>query len=135
MPPTYDVSIDSLGHINDEVRPWLDLVVRLRVVGIEKDLPIPQIAVMGDQSSGKSSVLEALSGVQFPRGAGLVTRCATELRMKNKKEVPWSDQVSLTWSYPQPSEAGIFHTPDEIGPKNCTTYRDPASSTRKARNI
>ena len=30
---------------------------------------------MGDQSSGKSSVLEALSGVPFPRGTGLVTRC------------------------------------------------------------
>ena len=34
----------------------------------------PQIAVMGDQSSGKSSVLEALSGVPLPRGSGLTTR-------------------------------------------------------------
>lgn len=33
-----------------------------------------QIAVMGDQSSGKSSVLEALSGVPLPRGSGLTTR-------------------------------------------------------------
>jgi len=33
---------------------------------------------MGDQSSGKSSVLEFLSGVPFPRGTGLVTRCATQ---------------------------------------------------------
>jgi interferon-induced GTP-binding protein Mx len=109
--------IDSLGHINNQVRPWLDLIDRLRAVGIEKDLPIPQIAVMGDQSSGKSSVLEALSGVHFPRGAGLVTKCATELRMKNKKDTPWSAQVSLTWGYPQPSEAGKVENPDEIGPK------------------
>lgn len=37
---------------------------------------------MGDQSSGKSSVLEALSGIPFPRGAGLVTRCPIRMVMK-----------------------------------------------------
>ena len=37
---------------------------------------------MGDQSSGKSSVLEALSGVPFPRGSGLVTRCPVRLVMR-----------------------------------------------------
>ena len=90
---------------------------RLRALGIEKDLPIPQIAVMGDQSSGKSSVLESLSGIPFPRGAGLVTRCATELRMKNKKGFAWSAHISLTWDRPQPLESGPVSSPDEIGPK------------------
>ena len=45
------------------VRPTLDLVDDLRKLGLQKDVPIPQIAVMGDQSSGKSSVLEAISGM------------------------------------------------------------------------
>ncbi|GAA6067973.1 interferon-induced GTP-binding protein Mx1-like, partial [Tachysurus ichikawai] len=31
---------------------------------------LPAIVVIGDQSSGKSSVLEALSGVALPRGTG-----------------------------------------------------------------
>ncbi|CAN0127658.1 unnamed protein product, partial [Laminaria digitata] len=43
---------------NRDVRPWLDLVDELRAHGISQDLPLPQIAVMGDQSCGKSSVLE-----------------------------------------------------------------------------
>jgi hypothetical protein len=64
------------------VRPWIDLIDTLRAQGVHEDLPLPQIAVMGDQSSGKSSVLEALSGVPFPRGTGLVTRCPTQLIMK-----------------------------------------------------
>jgi len=36
----------------------MDLIDKLRELGIERDLEggIPQIAVMGDQSSGKSSV-------------------------------------------------------------------------------
>uniref|UniRef100_A0A8C2HNX4 Dynamin-type G domain-containing protein n=1 Tax=Cyprinus carpio TaxID=7962 RepID=A0A8C2HNX4_CYPCA len=36
-----------------------------------------------DQSSGKSSVLEALSGIALPRGSGIVTRCPLELRLRN----------------------------------------------------
>ena len=65
-----------------DVRPMLDLVDEMRRLGVEKEVPLPQIAVMGDQSCGKSSVLEALSGVPFPRGTGLVTRCPCQLTMK-----------------------------------------------------
>lgn len=36
---------------------------------------LPQIVVVGSQSSGKSSVIEALVGRDFlPRGTGIVTR-------------------------------------------------------------
>jgi GTPase SAR1 family protein len=38
-----------------------------------------QIAVVGDQSSGKSSLLESLTGFSFPRGAGLCTRYVTQI--------------------------------------------------------
>ena len=64
------------------IRPWLDLIESLRREGVEEDIQLPQIAVMGDQSSGKSSVLEALSGIQLPRGSGLVTRCPIQLTMR-----------------------------------------------------
>lgn len=57
-------------HYEDMVRPYIDLVDSLRSLGVEKDLNLPAIAVIGDQSSGKSSVLEALSGVALPRGTG-----------------------------------------------------------------
>lgn len=38
-----------------------------------------QLVVVGDQSSGKSSVLESLTGFYFPRAAGLCTRYATQI--------------------------------------------------------
>lgn len=58
---------------------------------------MPQICVMGDQSSGKSSVLEALSGIPFPRGSGLVTRCPIRMVMKrSRNNEPWSATVSTT---------------------------------------
>ncbi|EAN82315.1 dynamin, putative, partial [Trypanosoma cruzi] len=45
-------------------------------------LNLPQIAVVGSQSSGKSSVLEAIVGKDFlPRGSGIVTRCPLVLQL------------------------------------------------------
>lgn len=64
------------------VGPWIALVDGLREHGVGRDVALPQIAVMGDQSSGKSSVLEALSGVPFPRGSGVTTRCPTEVQLR-----------------------------------------------------
>lgn len=61
----------------------MELIYDLRACGVERDIAIPQVAVIGDQSSGKSSVLEAICSVPLPRGAGLTTRCAIELRLSN----------------------------------------------------
>ncbi|XP_017312884.1 interferon-induced GTP-binding protein Mx1-like isoform X2 [Ictalurus punctatus] len=70
----------------EKVRPYIDLIDSLRVFGVEKDLALPAIAVIGDQSLGKSSVLEALSGVALPRGSGIVTRCPLELKLKKSRQ-------------------------------------------------
>ncbi|XP_008289661.1 interferon-induced GTP-binding protein Mx [Stegastes partitus] len=79
----------------EKVRPCIDLIDSLRSLGVEKDLALPAIAVIGDQSSGKSSVLEALSGVALPRGSGIVTRCPLELKMKRRKEgEEWFGKIS-----------------------------------------
>jgi len=54
----------------DDVRPFIDLIDALRLLGLDNDISLPEVAVIGDQSSGKSSVLEAISGVPLPRGTG-----------------------------------------------------------------
>ncbi|XP_044140208.1 interferon-induced GTP-binding protein Mx2-like isoform X2 [Bufo gargarizans] len=78
-----------------KIRPCIDLIDSLRSLGVEKDLGLPAIAVIGDQSSGKSSVLEALSGVNLPRGSGIVTRCPLVLKLKkSKKNSPWKGKIS-----------------------------------------
>ena len=46
------------------------------------DLKLPRICSLGTQSSGKSSVLESIVGLDFlPRGDGVVTRRPLELRL------------------------------------------------------
>ncbi|XP_073526940.1 interferon-induced GTP-binding protein Mx2-like [Phyllobates terribilis] len=79
----------------EKVRPCIDLIDSLRSLGVEKDLELPAITVIGDQSSGKSSVLEALSGVTLPRGTGIVTRCPLELKLKKSlTSTQWSGTIS-----------------------------------------
>uniref|UniRef100_A0A672M9W7 Interferon-induced GTP-binding protein MxA-like n=1 Tax=Sinocyclocheilus grahami TaxID=75366 RepID=A0A672M9W7_SINGR len=79
----------------EKIRPCIDTIDKLRSLGVEKDLALPAIAVIGDQSSGKSSVLEALSGVALPRGSGIVTRCPLELKMiRTKGEEKWHGKIS-----------------------------------------
>uniref|UniRef100_A0A668VI15 Interferon-induced GTP-binding protein Mx n=1 Tax=Oreochromis aureus TaxID=47969 RepID=A0A668VI15_OREAU len=91
-----ETTMSTLNQQYDEqVRPLIDLIDSLRSLGVEKDLALPAIAVIGDQSSGKSSVLEALSGVALPRGSGIVTRCPLELKMMKKKEgEAWYGKIS-----------------------------------------
>uniref|UniRef100_A0A2R8MVP5 MX dynamin like GTPase 2 n=1 Tax=Callithrix jacchus TaxID=9483 RepID=A0A2R8MVP5_CALJA len=83
------------SQYEEKVRPFIDLIDSLRALGVEQDLALPAIAVIGDQSSGKSSVLEALSGVALPRGSGIVTRCPLVLKLKKLvNEEEWKGKVS-----------------------------------------
>lgn len=81
-----DVSLDSeaLGQLSRDQKVLLDCIDSLRSLGVGKLVNLPQIIVVGDQSSGKSSVLEAISRVRFPVKGGLCTRFATELVLRKK---------------------------------------------------
>lgn len=56
-------------------------------VGVQNPIDLPQIVVIGSQSSGKSSVLENIVGRDFlPRGTGIVTRRPLILQLINKRD-------------------------------------------------
>jgi GTPase SAR1 family protein len=48
----------------------------------EKDSLIAKLVVVGDQSSGKSSLLEGLTGLSFPIASDLCTRFATQIVLR-----------------------------------------------------
>ncbi|KAF8805211.1 hypothetical protein BYT27DRAFT_7258317 [Phlegmacium glaucopus] len=75
-------------------RTMLDLVNRLHSTGVQVDIDLPQIAVIGSQSAGKSSLIESISGITLPRAAGTCTRCPTECRL-SRSETSWQCVVSL----------------------------------------
>jgi GTPase SAR1 family protein len=54
--------------------------------GVGELVNLPQIVVVGDQSSGKSSVLEGLISKNLPRDSGLCTRFATQIVFRRSLE-------------------------------------------------
>jgi GTPase SAR1 family protein len=75
------------GFVSKDQLDLLDSVDRLRSQGISHYVSLPQIIVCGDQSSGKSSVLEAISGVSFPVKSNLSTRFPTELVLRKTSQM------------------------------------------------
>ncbi|SJL13249.1 uncharacterized protein ARMOST_16688 [Armillaria ostoyae] len=61
------------------------------------DIDLPQIAVIGAQSAGKSSLIESISGITLPRAAGTCTRCPTECRLSSSPDA-WKCVVSLRFT-------------------------------------
>jgi dynamin 1-like protein len=62
-----------------------DVQDALSTLDIKSKIDLPQIAVVGSQSSGKSSVLESIVGRDFlPRGSGIVTRCPLVLKLTQR---------------------------------------------------
>ncbi|CAM1508369.1 Fc.00g052170.m01.CDS01 [Cosmosporella sp. VM-42] len=89
------VSLATPGGISDPA--LIQLVNKLQdvfaTVGVNNPIDLPQIAVVGSQSSGKSSVLENIVGRDFlPRGSGIVTRRPLVLQLINRP--PNSNGVS-----------------------------------------
>merc|ERR1712146_740947 len=50
--------------------------------GKRNDLNYPQITVVGDQSSGKSSLLETIFNIKLPTASGTCTKCPIVIKSK-----------------------------------------------------
>ncbi|KAF2689294.1 hypothetical protein K458DRAFT_126151 [Lentithecium fluviatile CBS 122367] len=96
------VTTSSLKALqSDDQRKVMDIVDKLRRTGLSGIVELPQLVVCGDQSSGKSSVLEAITEIPFPRKENLCTRFATEIILRRSP----TSTISITI------------TPDKLRPK------------------
>ncbi|KAF5701820.1 GTP-binding protein [Fusarium globosum] len=77
-----DIAVDLpvLGQLNTaESKAIHDICDKLSICGINKRVKVPQLVVIGEESSGKSSVLQAISHLRFPTGGNGCTRFATQV--------------------------------------------------------
>ncbi|CAF5032588.1 unnamed protein product, partial [Rotaria magnacalcarata] len=56
---------------DEKIRPLMDKIDQARSLLSSNDdgITLPNVVVVGDQSSGKSTLLEALSLVELPKGS------------------------------------------------------------------
>ena len=83
---------DKDNQLFKKLRKLINLIDQLRDAGVNEYIKLPRIASLGTQSSGKSSVLESIVGLDFlPRGDGVVTRRPLELRLCHiNSGQPWA---------------------------------------------
>ncbi|KAK2751844.1 dynamin family protein [Colletotrichum kahawae] len=70
--------LPCLRKLSEPYAGVLDALDSLKDAGFEREL-VPKLVVIGDQNSGKSSVLEAICQIPFPVNTRLCTRFPTEV--------------------------------------------------------
>ncbi|KAI0324482.1 hypothetical protein GY45DRAFT_1393054 [Cubamyces sp. BRFM 1775] len=76
----------------------IEFVGQLRALGAHIDLELPRIVVIGNQSAGKSSLVEAISDISVPRDAGTCTRCPMECCLAHSLD-DWTCQIKIRYEY------------------------------------
>ena len=120
---TSTISLQSKDH-----EELLNIIDDLRSQGISRYIDLPQLVVCGDQSSGKSSVLEAISGLQFPTKDNLCTRFATELILRRGGDVKAEVTIIPDVSRPDDEKAKLL----EFRPAMFSLQTDFANTIEQA---
>ena len=87
-----EITTNNDNILFQKLRKLINLIDQLRDCGVQEYIRLPRICSLGTQSSGKSSVLESIVGLDFlPRGDGVVTRRPLELRLNHiMSGKPWA---------------------------------------------
>ncbi|KAH0593527.1 hypothetical protein MHUMG1_08665 [Metarhizium humberi] len=98
---------------SEDHRDLLDTFDRLRSGGVCKHVHLPEIIVCGGRSAGKSSVLEAISGISFLTEDNACTRFTTELvlRRQDTPAAKISINPGLERGTNEKRRSGVFTVP------------------------
>ncbi|KAG1761981.1 P-loop containing nucleoside triphosphate hydrolase protein [Suillus occidentalis] len=88
-----DVGVSSSDYARKR-RELMEMMADLRSMGADAFIPLPSVVVIGGQSAGKSSLVEAVSGINVPRDSGTCTRCPMECNMSSHA-TSWSCTITL----------------------------------------
>ncbi|KAG1896029.1 P-loop containing nucleoside triphosphate hydrolase protein [Suillus fuscotomentosus] len=91
--PWEEVDISSTDYARRR-RELMEMMADLRSMGADALIALPSVVVIGGQSAGKSSLVEAVSGINVPRDSGTCTRCPMECNMSSHAK-SWSCTITL----------------------------------------
>lgn len=95
---------------------YREFIEKLCETGVDQYVSLPKIAVMGDTSSGKSSLLSNISLVELPSNDNLTTRCPIMLKMHHAPTR--SAKVNVYWKDVKPYGKDVDFDEVQIGEEN-----------------
>ncbi|KAH7883417.1 P-loop containing nucleoside triphosphate hydrolase protein, partial [Phlebopus sp. FC_14] len=95
--PEFDIDLNTSSYARMR-KELMQLINDLRSMGADVLIDLPTVVVIGGQSAGKSSLVEAVSGINVPRDSGTCTRCPMECTMSSSA-TSWSCKISLRTDY------------------------------------
>ncbi|KAK1542444.1 vacuolar sorting protein VPS1 [Colletotrichum paranaense] len=104
---------------SESSRVLFDAIDKLQSCGVSQELAIPQLVIVGGQSTGKSSLLQSLTDIPFPVGSGCCTRFAT--RIVSRRTAPGS-RTSVKVTIVEPDVTDKFGYPPDDTYKEFPPY-------------
>ena len=71
-------------QFKENIGSLLDEFDKVRELLKDTKIEVPNIIAIGDQSSGKSSLLDSISGIYLPKGDNRVTLCPIQIQLRKK---------------------------------------------------
>ncbi|KAL7573614.1 hypothetical protein ACA910_008748 [Epithemia clementina (nom. ined.)] len=92
-----DTVSTSIQEGNEEYDSFISrvrsVIERTVEAGLDNDVDLPMIAVMGDTSSGKSALLSNIAEIELPCAHTLTTRCPIMIKMKTSDG--WTAKIDV----------------------------------------
>ncbi|KGO41110.1 Dynamin [Penicillium expansum] len=99
LPVAHPIPGSSLDHLTMDMKNLVKKIQDLSHLGIEDSkIMLPKICVVGDQSTGKSSLIEGISEIKVPRSEGTCTRCPLEINLSESDD-NWKCVIHLSRRY------------------------------------
>ena len=115
---------------NPSCKEWIDEWTRL---GLSKyGVSLPMICVLGDTSSGKSSVLSSLIGIELPSASTLTTKCPVLIQLLKGSE---RATVDVQWHSHIPSPRQKKRTIEKQVEASSPVKESSTSTTATSTNI
>lgn len=129
--------------IDKDQASLLDLIDDLAMLGIQNEVSLPQLIVCGNQSVGKSSLLEAISGIKFPINTRQCTLFPTQISLRRSHTESYCVRIQ-----PGPSASAdiieqlknfspMSQSSDDLGPiiEEATQFMETAGERHLSDNV
>ncbi|KAL9600156.1 MAG: hypothetical protein Q9179_003315 [Wetmoreana sp. 5 TL-2023] len=130
-------TMESKTLLNDDpfhsthTQRLFEAIDELRSCGANHDIPLPELVIVGDQSAGKSSLLQSLTEIPFPVADRLCTRFPTRIVSRRTPDEGEVTKISIEPGLHD--QAGVLVLDETVEEKNSRldAYREFAYSTSK----